>query len=210
MPISPKTWAAVWNAYFEGQLSVAAICAKYQISPKAFRQHREDEAWPDRPKLTSRAANGQFQPAPRPKPLTASAARTLRGELIARLYNAIDLKLTQLERRMSNDDKPTSSADHERESRVITGMARTLENVTELNADLAAQSRRPRSAAAAGKSADAAPADAAANTGGPAANPALATAALAADPASAERLRRDIAQRLERILEKRNPPGDAG
>jgi hypothetical protein len=207
MPIAPKTWAAVRNAYFEGELTILDLCAKFEIDPKAFSKRRLAEGWPARPRLTPRSPNGQFQPTARPTALSASAARTVRGELISRLYRAIDLKLIQMEKLMATEPKATTSADHEREARVVAGMARTFEHVTELNADLIEQSRRPRSGTA-GKSSEPAPTDPALT--GASANPALATSAFAADPASAERLRRDIAQRLERILEKRNPPGDAG
>jgi hypothetical protein len=55
--------------------------------------------------------------------------------LLDRLYNAIQLKVQQLEENMSQDG-PKSPADAERETRTIGSLIRNVEKVTELKDEL--------------------------------------------------------------------------
>lgn len=207
MPPDDETWALVRHAYCDTTASVADICRTFSLTSAQLYARRAAEGWPYR---------GPVQPKPKPKPTASAPApspaqpsgsasnaptaphapaqhsratpRDLRAALLQRLYNAIDLKLNQLEKHMTSSND-VSSADHERDTRALTSLVRSFERVTEFDPD-----RANRTAAATGPAA----ADPAASS------PVLATAA------DAERLRRDIAQRLERILEKRNAAGDAG
>ncbi|MDX2288563.1 MAG: hypothetical protein NW217_07050 [Hyphomicrobiaceae bacterium] len=99
--------------------------------------------------------------------------------MVDRLYEAIDLKLTRLEARMRAEE-PTTAADSEREARELASMIRSLEQVSELKANIAGQGARHGDKGA------------------------------ATTPADAERMRAEIAERLERLFGGRTPDGGAG
>lgn len=204
MPLDDATWALVREAYCAKILKVSAILKEFGLSANQLAARRIAESWPVREGGVQRKS----------KSLDVSCAtfslespqfpttRQARTKLILRLYKAIDLKLTQMEKHMENASE-TSSADHERDTRAISGLVRSFEHVTELNADL---TRTPS------KSADhpAAKRAAAADTSRTSANANTIATTLGADPAGTERMRLDIAQRLELILQKQAPPSDAG
>ncbi|MEQ1697820.1 MAG: hypothetical protein ABL901_18465 [Hyphomicrobiaceae bacterium] len=214
MPIDDATWEQVRAAYADPKDTVVEICNRFNIRHQDLYARRSAENWPlrdkgksDRLRRVPASACDKSSDATTAKSHAASS-RAARAALILRLYNAIDLKLTQMEQRMSDPEatRQTSSADHEREARTLTGLVRNFERVTEMDADLT----KPAGKSAAAKSSR--PGTAAATDGTSACGPAPLTtaAALAADPARAMLLRRDIAQRLERIMAKGNPPGDVG
>ena len=224
MAIPDAIWAHVRAAYEANEISIAAICAKFELTSATLYRRRIKEGWPLRgTQPAAFAAIGSRSgpnvapailldnsPAAIPTPKwPATNARAARAALILRLYNAIDLKLTQMEHLMTNPDPAaptTTSADHERETRALTGLIRNFEHVTELNADLTRPAgRHAAKSTRAAPEAATSPADAASGA------PALTSApVLPAPPANAEFLRRDIAERLGRILAHGNPPGDAG
>jgi len=98
-----------------------------------------------------------------------------RHRLLERLVAAISMKLEQLERRMTNDlaaGEDSTATDHEREARAIGALIDNLEKITEIETGLGNAS---------GKS-------------GP--------AAIATDLADeADRCRRELADRLQRLVE---------
>jgi hypothetical protein len=119
---------------------------------------------------------------PRSKRPTGSNARSLKARraLVRRLYTAIDTKLQQMERRMAHDmatqegSSDTTAADHERDTRAIGALIANLSRVTEIEADL---ERIPGTAALpAAQQADRQLAD------------------------EAERFRREVAERLARLV----------
>lgn len=228
MPIDDATWAQVRAAYSANEISIAAVCKKFQMSSGTLYKRRVAEGWTlrgtqpaaltakgKRPKVASVLATASLDDPPPQAPPTAkthaTTSRAARAALILRLYNAIDLKLTQMEKLMSDPDatQQTTSADHEREARTLTGLVRNFERVTEMDADLTKPAGKLTAAKStrAGNAASASPADGP-GTFGPTA--VTTAAALSADPAREEQLRREILQRFERIMEKRNPPGTAG
>lgn len=107
---------------------------------------------------------------PRARPSTLTARRTL----VRRFYKAIDTKLRQMELRMATEiargEETSSAADHERDTRAIGGLINQLGKISEFESDL----DRP-----AGSSDDA-------------------SAARLAE--EAERYRRALAERLERLV----------
>lgn len=114
-------------------------------------------------------------PVPKPggeqaRPATLTARRTL----VRRFYKAIDTKLRQMELRMATEiargEETSSAADHERDTRAIGGLINQLGKISEFESDL----DRP-----AGSSDDA-------------------SAARLAE--EAERYRRALAERLERLV----------
>ena len=213
MPIDDAAWKQVRIAYCTSDLTVEEICTKFEIRNQTLYRRRLKEGWPKRGQNWTPPLPGA-PPPPVPPPTAkthATTSRAARAALILRLYNAIDLKLTQMEKLMSDPDatQQTTSADHEREARTLTGLVRNFERVTEMDADLTKPAGKLTAAKStrAGNAASASPADGPVTFGPTAVTTA---AALTADPAREEQLRREILQRFERIMEKRNPPGTAG
>jgi len=103
-----------------------------------------------------------------------------RDLLIRRLYRTIDIKLAQLEARMHNDED-LSVADHERETRAIGQLIKNFEKVTDLETggqDGSDRKRRFKSEHEAG-----------------------------VEKLDAHRIRSELAERILRLREKRNPNG---
>lgn len=118
--------------------------------------------------------------APRPE---AVATLGERAALIRRLYRAISLKLEHMETRMASGET-RSAQDEERESRALATMIRNFEKVTEVAADFE-RAREP---------------------GAP--EPGHRRTSSAAP--DAERMRREIAERLERLHRQRDARSGSG
>lgn len=54
-----------------------------------------------------------------------------RGDIIARLYAALDRKMKEIEQRLDADDA-TGAADSERDARTLTSLARLYEKIVDL------------------------------------------------------------------------------
>lgn len=205
MPLDDATWALVREAYCAKVITVVAILKQFGISQNHLDKRRQAEGWPKRLGIAQRHAAARLATSlavpDAQLPIPIPTTRQARTSLILRLYKAIDLKLTQMECHMENPTAPPTSTDHERDTRALNSLVRSFEHVTELHADLirpASKSDQPGS-----KRTTAADTTRTGNT--------RATAApLASDPAGTERMRLDIAQRLEVIIQKQTPPADAG
>lgn len=181
-------WPEIARAWVEGVESVAAIAKRHRLFPARIYTRAKAEDWParggaaEKPKSLTRPAGSSsnskrapVQPVPAAVAAEAPhAADVPREVLLRRLFGAIDLKLKQLEKRMSSG-KAVSAADSERQTRELNQMIRSFEMVTEL--------ARDRDNAAVG---------------------AAITTVSATD---AERMRREIAERLERLARGRQPRG---
>ena len=205
-------WSEIRRLYLDGEFSIAAIAERHGVSAQRITRRAQRDHWPPRPPRhrngvpsktrdkpaakpatppTTRPKRTQVSattpPPPksrskRPVPATGSAARSLKARraLVRRLYTAIDTKLQQMERRMAHDmaneegSSDTTAADHERDSRAIGALIANLSRVTEIEADL---ERIPGTAALpATQQADRQLAD------------------------EAERFRREVAERLARLV----------
>ena len=220
----PKTavpdWAAIRHAYEETDAAVAAIADAASIAQSELEKARKREGWirhkprglapgrqpaavavaaaaavvseaaaPALPrkstpksKPTAKAPATATVPAtpaklaPKPK-RPAPTGTAHRRRLLDRLVAAISLKLSQLERRMSHDleslepGDPATATDHERETRAIGALIDNLGKVTEMETGL------DRATAGGGKSGVSNLAD------------------------EAERCRRELAERLSRLVE---------
>jgi hypothetical protein len=97
-------WSEIRRLYLEGELPVAAIAKRHGVSVRRIYQRGSREGWPGRnrdgPPLAS-----DVRPLARSVPAADAAARSLnaRRALVRRLYKAIDTKLQQMERRMAHD-----------------------------------------------------------------------------------------------------------
>lgn len=189
-------WSEIRRLYLGGKLAIAGIAERHGVSAQRITRRAQRERWPPRPPRHSSGASSKPRGKPAAKPATApppksrtkppsatgSTTRSLRARraLVRRLYTAIDTKLQQMERRMAHDmateqgSSDTNAADHERDTRAIGALIANLSRVTEIEADL---ERIPGTAAA--------PADQHAEL-------------QLAD--EAERFRRDVADRLARLV----------
>ncbi len=105
-----STWATVAAAYAAGELTVAQICTRYGITQNALYARARKQGWPRR-----RAAR------------RSRAATAPREALIARLYKALEQKMTEFETRVG--DGAQTAADHERDTRTLNTMVRLFERL---------------------------------------------------------------------------------
>lgn len=216
MPDHPTPdWAIARRRYEETQDDIADICRDAGLDPRDLANRRRREKWRrqnPRPFPAARLAPAARRSGPEPEPSTrASAAASgtagdrsasplstrqtsprsavpprrpptspvARRRLLDRLVQAISLKLEQLERQMiisldTETADPTSATDHERETRAIGALIDNLEKVTEMETGLGSQK------SGRGSSGAAVPTDLA---------------------REAERCRRELAERLSRLVE---------
>jgi hypothetical protein len=199
--MNPTGRRSVACTYVAGVLTLARIAGGHGVSVQRIARRARNEGWPVRPRRTPGTRDGpprksdgksaataiRKQPLPgaaRPVPKGGqleAAATSLKAQqaLVRRLYKAIDTKLKQMERRMAHDmatkegSSDTTAADHERDTRAIGALIANLSRVTEIKADL---ERLPGSTSPANQQADRQLAD------------------------EAERFRREVAERLARLV----------
>ena len=202
MADSPN-WRKVRRDYEGRVLTIAALLAKHGISPNDLLRERTNGKWVTRPSVAEMAkakAAGKMRCAapvdpdpPQPLTLPVQKAKRItkpkpiaqRRAIVDRLTNAIDTKLKLLERRFEREmagldtarGKAISAADFERDTRNIGLLIKSLEQVTDYD-----QTRQlgARITGAAAKSAS------------------IAASALADE---ADRLRRELAERLQRLVD---------
>lgn len=192
MAVDEAAWAEARRLYAAGELTLVSIAATLGASVGQLRRRAKAEGWVrGRPGAAERrrstpARTGQGKASAKPdrsadgKGPGASGtdgqaeAGNVRVAVVNRLYRAIDSKLKRLESRMQSG-KTLTAADSERETRELGTMVRSFEKVTELATDL----ERSRQPAGASRRGDVSAAD-------------------------AERMRREIAERLERLARSRH------
>lgn len=186
MPSPPRVdWREIRRLYVDSSDPVAAIARRFGLAPRRIYDHARKDGWPRRgvrgkPSPTASIADVIEQPTLSALAAAPPSALSQRRALVRRLYRAIDTKLKVMELRMekelsSSTKTVPSSADHERDTRAIATLIKTLESVTELEIGL----DRP---------ADGSP--------GAASVVAPDERALADE---AERFRRELAERLQRL-----------
>ena len=207
MPPSIEEWALIRDSYCTTSEPAGAIATRFGIHHTAITRYRLINKWPLRPaqgapsSSTSAAHDAKpITPAPMEPASTPPGNQTLprtsvaREALVYRIYEALTLKLSKLEQQM-NSEKEFDPIDQERQSRALNSIVRSFERTTEFDPAYT----RTGPAFAAAPATDTPGAGSGSAAAHPPANP---------DAASAEHLRRDIAERLGRILERRNTPGN--
>jgi len=202
-------WDQVRLAYTDGREPIARLCDRFDITPAELRDRRLAEGWPTRPSpirprrqsepspATSTQCAAAPTPAPSADPATQSP-RKHRADRLRRFYATIDGDLAKLEALLKADDLTPSDA--ERLIRSLASIIQSYERVLDL--DPAARSRDPRPS----RSGAASPSG---NSGHSKSHRAAGSSsnANASDtpgPADAERLRSEIADRIERLMDKGN------
>ena len=186
--LTSKQWADVLRRAREGQ-SISSLARSAGVSRSTIARRlaaaastdsAADASRENRPKLPGKSARAhRFARASSKAPTIAS-----RRKLLNRLYQAIDTKLKLMERRMHSEISALeaepgagpgpaglSSADHERETRALGALVKTINSVKDMQAELDRI-----------------------------ANATADTAAAARLNADAERYRDEIAQRLARFV----------
>lgn len=196
-PAAPD-WAEIRRLYVDTDEPVAAIAARLGTTTRKIHARRLAESWPARSaRRPAKKKNAKRQPV-KPTRLKRPRRRRKRGPLlIHRLYDAMLRKIEQMEERMS-EGKPPSPADNERDTRALANLFRHYEKVKEIDAELA----RAGTANAASLPAAGAAGDPAAGTepkSGVSPVPFASTGDALAVAADTERLRRELAERIERL-----------
>ncbi len=154
----PETmWVEIRHAYEKKQETVAELCERFGVSETAVYHRAKKLNWQRRRKLLAKPEQSEPQ-------------------VLDRLYRSVEIKLAQLEARMSNQDDDLSIADHERETRALGQLIRNFEKVIGLEVG----ERGTRRSKPGGKSEHDEPAD-------------------DIDPV---RLREELAERIRRLREK--------
>jgi len=127
-------WAAVAADYAAGELTVAQICTRYGITQKALYARAREQGWPlrsGRDRATGRARKSQ------------RGSGAARKALIARLYEALERKMSDFESRQANGAQ--TAADHERDTRTLNTMVRLFERLSALDEKAGAAAADDRS-----------------------------------------------------------------
>lgn len=181
-------WAQIRRRYEDTDDATADICAEAQIDRRELDRIRKKEGWrrhnprPFPPARKIAAARAEPEPPALPVRAPASPHGTepltsiSNHRLLERLVTAIAMKLEQLERRMTKDLAAPEAADakatdHEREARAIGALIDNIGKITELETGHANSASSKHGA----------------------------TATDLAD--EAERCRRELAERLSRLVE---------
>jgi transposase-like protein len=147
--LAPEQWEEIRRLYLENQESLTTLAARFGVNRTTISQRAAREGWPSRKVLGDASL------------LTATVK--VRRKLIRRLYKAIDTKLKLMERRMQlqmnrlDKGKDMPSADHERDTRGISALIKSFDQVTEIATDFdrTADGRSKSAAAALASEADA-------------------------------------------------------
>lgn len=165
-------WADIASAYALGKLSVRQICAEYKISAATLYRRASREGWARR--AQAKASRGQAKASRgRDGRTSKPQARGGKNRLIARLYSALERKMSEFEEKQN--EGAVSAAESERNARTLNTMVRLFERLQAMEDKASAQAGSAR------RGKDAHPA----------------SAPLSAS--DADRLRSELAQRLARL-----------
>jgi len=194
-------WDQVRVAYTDGREPIARLCDRFDITPAELRDRRLAEGWPTWPSpIRPRSPSQPTDATPTP-PAATQSPRKHRADRIRRFYATIDGDLAKLEALLKADDLTPSDA--ERLIRSLASIIQSYERVLDL--DPAARSRDPGSSRSGTTNAP----STSGTSGHSKSHRAVgsssnANACDAAGPADAERLRSEIADRIERLMDKGN------
>lgn len=169
-------WDAVEADYRHSGMSQARIADKHGTSEASLRKRRDAGGW-------ERVAPLVRLPTRRRPPgdgLPPTPTELRRGRIVARLYNLLDAKMSEIETRMAETNGASkSAAEAEREARNLNALARLYAKLVEMDEAKAARGGKASHGDKAGSK------------------------TTTQDGADADRLRRDLAGRLARLK-----PGD--
>jgi hypothetical protein len=173
-------WESVKHDFVHGDWSQRRIALAHGVSERALTFRAKKEGWV-RLVGTKKLKPGRKPRAPgEPKAKRAAVEEVRRRDIIRRLLEALDKRLIHLEKRMAPDaesgDVAQSAADAERDARTLSGLARLYAKLVELD-------------------------DSASGKGEPDQDQSVMKPEATDD---ADRLRRDLALRLQRLNQARH------
>jgi hypothetical protein len=142
--LTPEQWAEA-RRLREGGATLAAVAGRFGVGPGAIGARARKEGWASPPATRARAT--AVRPVRKSKALALSpAAAGVRRRLILRVYNIMDLKLELMELRMHqrvkqaraaalSTDEPIPTGDDAGEQRQLDTYIKTIEQTTELDPD---------------------------------------------------------------------------
>ena len=179
----PTDWEGIEQAYVKGDWSVLRIAEAFGTSRWTLANRAAKEGWVRQVRTKSLRPGRKPRPPGVPPPARPNAQQVRARRIMARLFRALDEKMRALEERIARardeDAPPPSAADVERDARTLSSLARLYAKLVELDDRAREQDGGPK-----GSETDAARSEALPD---------------------ADRLRRDLALRLQRL----NPGQDA-
>jgi hypothetical protein len=158
MPSDPPIWDDIRHAFEHSDETVWIIARRYCVSPAQISYRAKKDQWTPRPsgaealKIASikrrfgltRPSYAEPLAAPEHKAARSRGSLSHRKALIRRLYDIIDAKIAEMDRRIKSD-RTLDLADAERETRDIGNQIKNFEKLTEI-ADAAEKSAQPTAA----------------------------------------------------------------
>jgi hypothetical protein len=127
-------WAGAEHDFVHGDLSLDRIARRRGMSRTAIVLRAKKKGW------VRLVGTKPLKPGPKPRPpgaLMPKPAAQLRRDMVRRLLEALDKRLTLLETRMAPDaelgEAMQSAADAERDARTLSGLARLYAKLVELD-----------------------------------------------------------------------------
>jgi hypothetical protein len=112
--LTAPDWEAIAQDYCKRILSVDELCVLHGISTDRLYRRITVEGWPRRRK---------------PNKFSASRARASTESMPNRLLRALDMKMTELEKRMAATGEPLTAADCERNVRTLNTLVGLFEKL---------------------------------------------------------------------------------
>lgn len=133
-----RNWEGIEQAYVDGDWSLRRIAEAFGTTEYLIRKRANADGWIRRVG-TKPLPSGRKPRAPgAPKAKCATAEERRRRNLVRRLLDVLDKGLMQVEARMAPDaetgGQPPSAADSERDARTLAGLARLYAKLVELDA----------------------------------------------------------------------------
>jgi hypothetical protein len=179
----PTDWKGIEQAYVKGDWSLRRIAEAFGTSRWTLANRAAKEGWVREVGTKPLAPGRKPRPPGVPPPPRPNAQQVRARRIMARLFAALDEKMKALEARIAHAQDeaapPPSAADAERDARTLSSLARLYAKLVELDDRAREQDGGPK-----GSETDAARSEALPD---------------------ADRLRRDLALRLQRL----NPGQDA-
>jgi hypothetical protein len=139
-PLAANTgidWEAIKHAVLHSGLSYRRIAGKYGASEKTIANKARAEGWVRIVPLQRLPSGRKPRPPGVPAPKRPTADRIRRRKMIARLFAVLDAKLREIEERMENTAGegagPTSAADTERDVRAFGQLMRIYAKLAALD-----------------------------------------------------------------------------
>jgi transposase-like protein len=177
-PSLPRDWDAIARDYVAGVLTVTEICTLHGVSSSALYHRANKLRW----KKRKGGAAPKASKAKTASRSTAASPRKRRAkqppDLTQRLLTALDQKMTEFETRMA-EGASLSAADSERDARTLNTLVRLFDKLKSFGEKTGAVKKSATPTASATTSAPTSPSG--------------------TDAHDADRLRHELAQRLERL-----------